>query len=120
MCPCGSGLSYGDCCGRFHAGEAAPDAERLMRSRYSAFVKKDVSYLLKTWHPSTRPASLELDESVRWLGLTVFESSESGDEAFVRFEARGKYNGRAVKQCERSRFVRENGQWYYVDGDLQP
>ena len=61
-CPCLSGEQYADCCGRFHAGEAeAPTAEQLMRSRYSAFVVLDAGYLLRTWHPETRPASLELD-----------------------------------------------------------
>ena len=118
LCPCGSSLSYEDCCGRFHAGEAAPDAVSLMRSRYSAFVKKDPAYLLRTWDPSTRPQSLTLDEPIKWLGLNILGSSQQGDQARVRFVARGKINGRAFTQSELSRFVRRNDQWYYLDGDL--
>ncbi len=118
LCPCGSSLSYEDCCGRFHAGEAAPDAVSLMRSRYSAFVKKDAAYLLRTWDPSTRPQSLTLDEPIKWLGLNILGSSQQGDQARVRFVARGKINGRAFTQSELSRFVRRNYQWYYLDGDL--
>ena len=118
LCPCGSSLSYEDCCGRFHAGESAPDAVSLMRSRYSAFVKKDAAYLLRTWDPSTRPQSLTLDETIKWLGLNILGSSQQGDQARVRFVARGKINGRAFTQSELSRFVRRNDQWYYLDGDL--
>ena len=71
-CPCGSGLPLGECCGRLHDGTAtAATAEQLMRSRYSAFVLGDAAYLLATWHPSTRPRSLELDDAVRWTGLDV-------------------------------------------------
>ncbi|CAM5692721.1 YchJ family metal-binding protein [Streptomyces violaceorubidus] len=61
-CPCGRPEPYARCCGRFHAGTAAaPSAEALMRSRYSAFVKGDAGYLLRPWHPGTRPARLDLD-----------------------------------------------------------
>ena len=59
-CPCGRNQTYAACCGRYHGGEAAPDAESLMRSRYSAYVLKDVDYLLASWHPGTRPAALSL------------------------------------------------------------
>ena len=73
MCLCGSGRPYETCCGRFHAGEPAPDAETLMRSRYSAYVLGLEDYLQATWHPDTRPATLELDATPRpqWLGLSV-------------------------------------------------
>ncbi len=118
LCPCGSSLSYEDCCGRFHAGESAPDGVTLMRSRYSAFVKKDAAYLLRTWDRSTRPQSLELDEPIKWLGLEILESSEQNDRAQVRFVARGKINGRAFSQSELSRFVMHDGKWYYLDGDV--
>lgn len=89
-----------------------------MRSRYSAFVKKDAAYLLRTWDRSTRPQSLELDEPIKWLGLEILESSEQNDRAQVRFVARGKINGRAFSQSELSRFVMHDGQWYYLDGDV--
>ena len=123
-CPCGRpdlkgrALSEEDCCGPFHNGLAAPDAERLMRSRYSAFVRGDEAYLLATWHASTRPATLALDAGIRWLGLEVKSHRLTGaDTAEVEFVARFRIAGQAVRQHERSRFVREDGRWYYLDGD---
>lgn len=118
LCPCGSQLDYKDCCGRFHEGEAAPDALSLMKSRYAAFVKKDADYLLQTWHASTRPEHLELTDPIKWLGLDIVFFEESGDQATVSFVARGKINGRAFRQAEKSRFVREDGRWFYVDGEI--
>ena len=123
-CPCGratakgSPLAYEACCGPWHAGQAAPDAESLMRSRYSAFVRGNSAYLLATWHASTRPATLDLDAGLRWLGLEVKHHRSSGaDTAEVEFVARFRVGGRAVRQHERSRFVREDGRWLYLDGD---
>jgi SEC-C motif-containing protein len=120
-CPCGTGLAYASCCGRFHGGSAvAPTAEALMRSRYSAFVLDQLNYLLATWHPSTRPAALAPNEpGLRWLGLSI-KSHVQNDEshATVAFVARSKRGGRAHRLTETSRFVREDGRWYYVDGDL--
>lgn len=91
-----------------------------MRSRYSAFVLDDRAYLLATWHPSTRPATLEPPEpGLRWLGLTVKRHEvQDADHATVEFVARSKLGGRAHRLHETSRFVRENGRWFYVDGDL--
>jgi SEC-C motif-containing protein len=121
-CPCGSRAGYAACCGRWHAGAAAPDAELLMRSRYSAFVLDRIDYLLATWHPSTRPARLEPNEpGLRWLGLEVrWHRPIDADRAEVEFVARHKLGGRAARLHERSRFVREQGRWFYVDGDLNP
>ena len=116
----GRPVAYADCCGICHAGEAAPDAERLMRSRYSAFVRGDVPYLLATWYASTRPVSLELDANAKWLGLEIKRHRMTGqDAAEVEFVARFRVEGRAVRQHELSRFVREGGRWYYVDGDVR-
>jgi SEC-C motif-containing protein len=103
-----------------HAGERAPDAERLMRSRYSAFVLGDVPYLLATWHSSTRPATLELETQAKWLGLEIKgHRVTSPDTAEVEFVARFRVAGCAVRQHELSRFVREDGRWFYVDGDVR-
>ena len=118
-CPCGSGTAYADCCGRFHAGALhlqAPDAERLMRSRYSAYVLGLADYLLATWHPSTRPASLEPDPpGLKWLGLEVRRHQrQDEDHATVTFVARSKLGGRAHRLVERSGFVREGGRWLYT------
>lgn len=80
-CPCGWGRAYGECCGPIHEGRAAaPTAEALMRSRYSAFAVGDEPYLLRSWHPSTRPALLELDPDQRWLRLEILATE--GGSAF--------------------------------------
>lgn len=120
-CPCG-GASLARCCGRYlDTGEAPPDAEALMRSRYTAFVQDRREHLLATWHPSTRPAAIEAPEAgLRWLGLEVRAHRADGDRATVEFVARSKQGGRAQRLHERSRFVREAGRWYYVDGETPP
>ncbi len=126
-CPCGRpdsqghGLAYAQCCAPAHSGQQpAPDAETLMRSRYSAFVRGDVPYLLATWHTRTRPASLEVQEGAKWLGLDIRAHRSTGtDTAEVEFVARFRVAGRAVRQHELSRFVREEGRWYYIDGDVR-
>lgn len=119
-CPCGLSATYAACCGRYHVGSAhAPTAEALMRSRYSAFVREDAEYLLASWHPSTRPPSIVFDAGTRWLGLTVKSARDTGtDRAEVRFVARYKVGGAsAVRLQERSRFVRDGGLWFYLDGE---
>jgi SEC-C motif-containing protein len=107
------------CCGPYHVNQNAPDAESLMRSRYSAFVLGDVPYLLATWHSSQRPAELTLESGGKWLGLEIKHHRVTGaDTADVEFVARFRVGGKAVRQHERSRFVREGGRWFYVDGDV--
>ncbi|MGW9402643.1 YchJ family protein [Arthrobacter sp. NPDC055585] len=119
-CPCLSGETYGNCCDRFHSGSAqAPTAEALMRSRYSAFVTGDTGYLLRSWHPSTRPPELELDQDLRWRRLDIIATEAGGplDTAgSVTFEAHYRQDGAAGVQRERSEFVREDGRWLYVAG----
>ena len=122
-CPCGNPADYLQCCGRYHAGAyylQAPTPEALMRSRYSAFVVGDRDYLLQSWHTSTRPTHLDLDApgTLRWLGLEVRRHWRiDADHAEVEFVARSKAGGRpATRLHEISRFVREAGRWYYVDG----
>jgi SEC-C motif-containing protein len=127
LCPCGRQqnkrpLTYVACCGLYvEHFETAPasDAESLMRSRYSAFVLERADYLLATWHASQRPASIEFDPGVKWLGLEVREHLQIGDDrAEVEFVARQKSPGSpAVRLHERSRFVRQDGRWFYLDGD---
>jgi len=125
-CPCGRSSPRGQtvsleaCCGRYLDGEApAPDAESLMRSRYSAFVLERPAYLLATWHVSTRPTDLALEPGVKWLGLAIKDHRViDADHAEVAFVARSRVGGRGQRLEERSRFVREVGCWLYVDGDL--
>ena len=119
-CPCGRGKGYAACCGRYHGGEPAPDAEALMRSRYSAYVVGDAAYLLATWHPLKRPPELGLDTACKWLGLEVKRHQPiDGNHATVEFVARFRQAGRGHRLHETSRFERgEAGRWFYVDGDL--
>jgi SEC-C motif-containing protein len=117
-CPCGTGMSFGECCGAFLAGRAtAPTAVQLMRSRYTAFAIGDAGYLLATWHPSTRPRTLELDRRVTWRSLEVVRTERGGPldrEALVEFIARYEVDGERGAQSEVSRFVRSD-RWRYVD-----
>ena len=116
-CPCGGG-HYDSCCGRWHRGAPAPTAAELMRSRYSAYAMGLSDYLAATWHPRTRPPLSELQEdgAARWLGLELRSAQEHGDEATVEFVARYKTGGRAHRLHEVSRFLREQGRWFYLDG----
>jgi SEC-C motif-containing protein len=128
-CPCGrldarrQPLAFARCCGPYLADRArapAPDAEALMRSRYAAFVLRHADYLLATWHPSTRPPEIGFEPGLKWLGLEVREHRVvDATHAEVEFVARSRLAGRARRLHERSRFVREDGRWYYVDGDLR-
>jgi SEC-C motif-containing protein len=126
-CPCGSAEPYAACCGPLHRGRAtglvtAPTAERLMRSRFSAFAVGDVAYLLLSWHPATRPATLELDPDLEWQRLEILDTTAgrehdvAGTVAFVA-HYRDTASGRAGRQRENSRFRREAGQWYYLDAE---
>ncbi|CAG0939668.1 hypothetical protein GALLN_00715 [Gallionellaceae bacterium] len=120
QCPCGSQKEYAQCCGRYiEHGESAPTAEALMRSRYTAYTLEREDYLLATWHASTRPAVLNLaeDTATKWIGLEVKRHEQhDADHAIVEFVARYKVDGRAHRLHEVSRFVREGGRWFYVDG----
>ena len=91
-----------------------------MRSRYSAYVLRDERYLLLSWHASTRPHAPIIQEPVKWLGLEVHKHMQEGDAASVEFVARYRdAGGRAHRLHEVSRFVREGGKWYYLDGTFK-
>jgi len=121
-CPCGSNKTYNNCCGRYLDGiEIPPTAEALMRSRYTAYTLLREEYVLASWHASTRPQQLGLAEDVssKWLGLEVKRHQQLDEaHAIVEFVARYKVAGRAHRLHEVSRFVREDGRWFYVDGDV--
>ena len=123
-CPCLSGEQYGQCCGRFHRGAAeAATAEQLMRSRYCAFALLDADYLLRTWHPRTAPAELELDPGMQWRRLDILSTSRGGPldtEGMVEFKAYYRHGSERGVLHEASRFLRENRRWLYLDGDVQP
>jgi SEC-C motif-containing protein len=117
-CPCGLGPPFPECCGRWlQAGAAAPTAELLMRSRFTAFALGDAAYLLRTWHPSTRPRTLDLTGGPRYTRLEVLETSGGtmfDGEGTVRFRAHYLDGRSPGVLAETSRFTREDGQWFYV------
>ncbi len=117
ICPCGSGSTYDDCCGRYHRGDVpVPTPEALMRSRYSAFARADAGWLLQTWHSSTRPRRVDLDGEQEWIGLVVLSATGGlfDTEGTVEFRATYRHRGVTEVLHERSRFVREDGRWVYV------
>lgn len=128
-CPCGrldarkQPVQLARCCGPHlaeFASAPAPDAETLMRSRYSAFVLEDAPYLLATWHASTRPPEITFEPGLKWLGLLVREHRVlDSTHAEVEFVARSRLGGRAHRLHECSRFLCEDGRWYYVDGEIK-
>lgn len=118
-CPCLNGLPYGECCAPYHQGASvAPTAERLMRSRFSAYAFGLDEYLLATWHPSTRPVDLDLDPAQRWYRLDILSHSRGGmldTVGTVEFAASYRLEGRSGVQRENSRFERMSGRWFYID-----
>lgn len=90
-----------------------------MRSRYSAFVLQLAPYLIETWHPSTRPARIDFEPGREWMLLKVIAALESGDTATVEFRAQSRLAGRVHSLHEVSRFVREQGVWLYLDGEIR-
>jgi len=122
LCPCGSNKKYSGCCGLYIDARGIPaTAEVLMRSRYTAYTLCNKEYLLATWHPSTRPEGLNLEEQskLKWLGLQVKRHvQQDADHAIVEFVARSRQNGIGCRLHEVSNFVREERRWFYVDGEL--
>ncbi|MFN2366112.1 MAG: YchJ family protein [Desulfurivibrionaceae bacterium] len=124
VCPCNSQRKLEECCGPFLAGDQLPPtAEALMRSRYSAYVFEDYPYVLKTCHQSTRPSEEEFDDgqAVKWCGLEIIETEAGGegdDEGIVEFVASYRVKDGILGLHERAEFVKEEGQWFYVDGDI--
>ncbi|MBP2414317.1 SEC-C motif-containing protein [Arthrobacter stackebrandtii] len=121
-CPCSSGEQFGNCCARYLSTEApAPTAEALMRSRFSAFATANADYLLRTWHPETRPAILELDPDQQWYLLEILAVHDGGAFATAgTVTFRAHYRSATDRRqrdsfTETSSFVREAGRWFYVD-----
>lgn len=120
-CPCGSGDLFGGCCGPLLGGIPAPTAERLMRSRFTAFSIKEAAYLSATWHPSTRPGEIDLDDDVVWRRLVIVDRTAGGPfdrDGEVEFEAFWQQRAERGSLRERSRFVREDRRWLYLDGQV--
>lgn len=122
-CPCRKKReteTYAECCEPYHKGQKpAPTAEALMRSRYTAFALKDAAYLTVTWHRSTRPSRIDFTPDQEWSLLRIVAADEIEDTATVEFVARSRIGGRIHELHEVSRFIREQGRWFYVDGVSQ-
>lgn len=120
-CPCGTGRSFGTCCGPIHQTGAGLGifAEQLMRARYTANVIGDLEFLASSWHDDTRPATLSAEPGLTWTGLTIV-ATEAGTgldtEGTVTFEAAYLAGGEPGVLHERSNFVRVDGRWVYLDG----
>ena len=125
ICPCGSEITLSECCGLLLAGEQyAATAEQLMRSRYSAYVLNNDKYLTSTWHPSSRSLDISDDDQKKpdWQGLEVIQTvagKPDDIEGTVEFIAHFKINNRVGRLHEKSRFIKEEGRWYYLDGEEQ-
>ncbi|ROL78426.1 YchJ family protein [Pseudomonas vranovensis] len=123
VCPCGSGDLLDTCCGHYHAGLPAPDAQTLMRSRYSAYVLGLVDYLVATTLPAQQPgldreAIRNWSQQSTWLGLEVEGAEVFGgkpEHAFVTFTARWHDSDGEHCHRERSAFVQNHGRWYFID-----
>lgn len=122
-CYCGNKTGFKDCCSPFLSGKIKPETpEQLMRSRYSAFCTNNVGYLIHTHHPSKRQINEHkvLQQTINtttWLGLNVIKTQIEKDVGYVEFAAFYK-NDKAGQLHENSRFIHENGQWYYFDGAI--
>ncbi|WP_338564285.1 YchJ family protein [Erwinia sp. E_sp_B04_7] len=123
-CPCCSGMEYSVCCQPYLKGLAIPASpEALMRSRYTAYATQDAEYLVATWHPTCdaqrfHASLVESFKSTTWLSLQIIAAEKTGDksEGFVTFFARFSENQHESFIHERSRFLKEEQRWYYIDG----
>ncbi|MBD7958009.1 hypothetical protein H9651_10200 [Microbacterium sp. Sa4CUA7] len=120
ICPCGSTSPLTACCGPYLAGASAPTPEALMRSRYTAFALGDARYLEQTWHPGTRPEHVELEPGLRWTGLEIVAADGGDKRGTVEFRAHWTAGRTRGVLHERSRFVRQSGRWWYLDGVIDP
>lgn len=123
-CPCGTGQNYETCCGPFHEGVVpAPTAEKLMRSRYTAFALKKMDYVERTTDPQTR-MKFDFKANARWAEtgqfqrLEILSASEDGNKGFVEFRAHYLWEDGVRVHHEKSRFRKQEGIWYYREGKV--
>lgn len=121
-CPCGSGRPFEACCAPILAGEPAPTAEAMMRSRYTAFVRGDIerSHAPEVRDDFNRGESERIANEVEWQRLDIMKAEEDGEAGTVEFAAFFKQGGEVMRHHERASFRREGGQWFYVDGEINP
>lgn len=124
LCPCGSGSAFSSCCQPIlNDHSLATTAEMLMRSRYTAFVQQHGQHIQASWHTRTRPKTLNFDDHpVVWLGLQVHnhQDGQADDNVgSVNFTSSYLENGQLCKLQEGSQFLKEDGLWYYLEGDCK-
>ncbi|MEQ1530976.1 MAG: YchJ family metal-binding protein [Methylococcales bacterium] len=123
LCPCGSKQEFSACCGPIIDGAPAPSAEALMRSRYTAFVQRQLDHVERTHAPEirddfNRAEAERLAEECEWQGLEIRSATETGDTAEVDFVIRFRRDKKDMIQAELASFRRENGKWLYVKGEI--
>ena len=128
-CPCGSGRSYAECCAPYITGaRLPPTAEALMRSRYSAYVKHAINYILETYIKDNETSidpkqTKEWSEESNWLGLKILsveKGAVSDTEGGVEFEAIYEQAGHKEVHHENARFKNQDGKWLYDQGKIVP
>lgn len=120
-CLCGSGLPYEQCCQIYHTGSSIPEsAEILMRTRFTAYARRDAEYLLATWDSTRRPNAIDFSKDrsdwTRLEILTVKKGGKTDAKGLVEFKAYYELDGEAQVMHELSRFKKTGGRWYYLDG----
>lgn len=125
ICPCGSSLSYENCCGAIIAGKKpASTAEQLMRSRFTAYTQANIDYIIGSMRDKAAKNFDPIDaknwaESVKWIDLTILNTKQGQEKdniGWVEFKARLKENGKMHCIHELSEFHKIEERWYYVDG----
>ncbi len=121
-CYCGVGSDYQSCCQLIHQNQSlAKTAEQLMRSRFSAFVVCDADYILQSWHPQTRPKSIDFDQELAYIKLLIVQTwqGQAMDKiGKVEFIAEYQNKGEKGRLHEVSRFKKHSGSWHYLDGKI--
>jgi SEC-C motif-containing protein len=119
-CPCGSGLKYKKCCKTYHDGKVPKSALLLMKSRYSAYALNQYKYIIKTHYKSTETIESikEFSENTTFEKLEILEFLDGENEAFVTFRANLFTNNNDSSFTEKSRFIKENEKWFYIDGEM--
>ncbi|MDC7126553.1 MAG: YchJ family protein [Spirochaetales bacterium] len=121
-CPCGSGKAYDACCGQYISGtKLAPTPEALMRSRYTAYVKHNIDYIVDTHNPERihrldRKSTEEWSNNSEWLGLEIIKTEDKENEGTVEFVAKFRQDGVDYDHHEVSTFLKLDGEWFFDDG----
>jgi SEC-C motif-containing protein len=118
-CYCGSGQTFENCCKPYIIGDKKPSmAEILMRSRYSAYANGAIDYLINTTASSERKYYSKRDiqkwaSENQWQKLEIINATENTVEFKAYFLDK---NLKLQIHHEKSTFINENGNWFYLEG----